>query len=66
MPVPASAWTQNVGMDVSPALTVRVMLALPAALSLVASSTFDGSRLVMVTTTPPAGAARPSEPDTAA
>src|SRR5687767_17041 len=38
------------------------MLALPATLSAVASSTFDGSGLVIVTTTPPAGAARPTVP----
>src|SRR5687768_13908738 len=66
VPVPARAWTQNDGMEVDPALTVRVMLALPATLAAVASSTRDGSRLVIVTTTPPAGAARPIEPDTAA
>ena len=29
VPVPASAWTQNDGIEVDPALTVRVMLVLP-------------------------------------
>src|SRR5688500_18013791 len=62
VPVSARAWTQNAGIEVDPAFTVRVMLALPATLSAVASSTFDGSALVIVTTTPPGGAARPSEP----
>jgi hypothetical protein len=49
-------------MNEEPAFTVRVMLALPATLSAVDSSTLDGSVLVIVTTTPPAGAARPSDP----
>src|SRR5438093_1207447 len=52
-------------MKVDPAETVTVMLAAPAPVLVVDSRTLVASALVIVTGSPPAGAAKPSEPDVA-